>query len=128
MDKSSQMKFTALRPMLWTDKLEETIVFYTGILGFTCSERNEEWGWASLYRNEAELMLAKPNAHIPFDKPVFTGSFYFTVDDVESLWQDLKTKATIVYELETFEWGMREFAINDNNGYILQFGQNIEDS
>ena len=26
-------------------------------------------------------------------------------------------------EIETFEWGMREFAIYDNNGYVLQFGQ-----
>ena len=72
-------------------------------------------------------MLAKPNAHTPFDKAHFTGSFYFTVDDVETLWQDLKNKAKVVYELETFEWGMREFAIYDNNGYMLQFGQDIED-
>ena len=53
------MKFTALRPMLWTDKLEETITFYTGILGFTCGEKNEEWGWASLHRNNAELNVGE---------------------------------------------------------------------
>ena len=27
---------------------------------------------------------------------------------------------------EDFEHGMREFAIYDNNGYMLQFGQEIE--
>jgi hypothetical protein len=27
--------------------------------------------------------------------------------------------------MEDFEYGMREFAIRDNNGYILQFGQEI---
>jgi hypothetical protein len=26
------------------------------------------------------------------------------------------------YPLETFEYGLREFAIYDNNGYMLQFG------
>ncbi len=35
----------------------------------------------------------------------------------------LKDKAAIVYPLEDFDYGMREFAIRDNNGYILQVGQ-----
>ena len=41
------------------------------------------------------------------------------------LWQQIKERATVVYPLEDFEYGMREFAIRDNNGYILQFGQEI---
>ena len=38
-----------------------------------------------------------------------------------------KTKQTIVYPIENFYYVMREFAIRDNNGYILQFGQEITD-
>lgn len=120
-------KFQAMRPMLWTQQLKETIDFYVKILGFTCGEYNEEWGWASLHKEEVEIMLAKPNEHTPFDKPVFTGSFYIHVDNVEEVWEQLKDKATICYEIETFEWGMREFAIYDNNGYLLQFGQDVEE-
>ncbi|NHQ72651.1 bleomycin resistance family protein, partial [Elizabethkingia miricola] len=30
------------------------------------------------------------------------------------------------YNIEDFPWQMREFAIYDNNGYILQFGQDVE--
>ncbi len=112
--------------MLWTDKFEETIDFYTQILGFTCGERSEEWSWASLNKDDVHLMIAKPNGHVTFDKPKFTGSFYFNTDDVEKLWLQLKSKAKICYNIETFDWGMREFAIYDNNGYILQFGQNVE--
>ena len=37
----------------------------------------------------------------------------------------LKDKAAIVYPLEDFDYRMRKFAIRDNNGYILQFGQEI---
>jgi hypothetical protein len=40
---------------------------------------------------------------------------------------ELKDKAKICYEPETFEWGMREFGIYDNNGYLLQFGQEMEE-
>lgn len=119
------MKYKRLTPMLWTEDLQASIVFYTQILGFTCAEFNEEWQWAALHLDAIELMLAKPNQHTPYDKICFTGSFYIEVDDVETLWHHLKNKVTIVYELETFDWGMKEFAIKDTNGYMLQFGQNI---
>ncbi len=118
------MNIKRLTPMLWTDKLEETITFYTEILQFTCGEKNTDWGWASLHNGNAEIMLAKPNEHSAFTKCNFTGSFYFEVDDVETIWGQLKDKSEIVYPLESFEWGMREFAIYDNNGYLLQFGEN----
>ena len=37
----------------------------------------------------------------------------------------MKDKAEVVYPIEDFDYGMREFAIRDNNGYLLQFGQEI---
>lgn len=120
--------FSAVCPMLYTNELEATIEFYTGILGFTCSEKNTDWGWAILVRDAAEIMLAKPNEHIPFDKPNFTGSFYIQVVDADQLWNQLKEKVKICYEIEDFDWGMREFAIFDNNGYTLQFGHPISEA
>ena len=62
-----------------------------------------------------------------FERPTFTGSFYVNVDNVNDIWTSLKQNTNIVYGIEDFEWGMREFAIYDNNGYIIQFGQNIKD-
>lgn len=121
------MKLRALRPILWTKQLNETIDFYVNTLDFTCGEKNEDWGWASLHKDDVEIMLAKPNAHTPFNKPVFTGSFYIQTDDVNTLWEQLKDKTSIVYPIETFDWEMREFAIYDNNGYMLQFGQDVAD-
>lgn len=119
------MKLLELRPMLWTENLRETIDFYTGVLDFTCGEVNEDWGWATLWKDDIAIMLARPNAHTPFEKPVFTGSFYFNVEDVDALWEQLKDKARISYGIDNFEYGMREFAIYDNNGYLLQFGTEI---
>ncbi|WP_264521108.1 VOC family protein [Flavobacterium sp. N1994] len=119
------MKFQPIVPMIWTEQLSETIDFYCTILGFTCSEKNEEWGWASLFKDDCQLMFAKPNQHTSFEKPTFTGTFYINVDDVETLWKLLKEKVNVVYQLETFDWGMKEFAICDNNGYRIQFGQDI---
>lgn len=70
-------------------------------------------------------MFAFPNEHEPFEKPIFTGSLYVNVDDVDTLWEKLKDKTKICYPVENFEYGMREFAIYDNNGYLIQFGQEI---
>ncbi|WEK71142.1 MAG: VOC family protein [Candidatus Chryseobacterium colombiense] len=120
-------KYKSLRPILWTENLEDTIGFYIHVLGFTLQERNDDWQWASLEKDGIEIMLTKPNQHEDFKGIGFTGSFYFTVDHVDELWEDLKTKAKVCYEIETFDWEMREFAVYDNNGYILQFGQHIDE-
>ena len=112
--------------MLWTNAIRETITFYSETLGFILDEYNEDWGWASLHLDNIGIMIAKPNEHTPFDRPAFTGSFYINTDDVEGWWNKLKDKVNVCYDLETFEYGMREFAIYDNNGYLLQYGAEIE--
>ena len=112
--------------MLWTENIQETIDFYTNNLGFVCGERNDDWGWAAMHKDNVEIMIAKPNAHTSFEKPVFTGSLYINTDHVDELWEQLKDKTKVCYAIDNFDWKMREFAIYDNNGYILQFGQEIK--
>ena len=119
------MKIMELRPMLWTEDLKGTVDFYVETLGFTCNELREDWGWTSMSIDCGAIMFARPNEHIPFDMIGCTGSFYFNTDDVEAWWEKLKDKAEVCYGIENFEHGMREFAIYDNNGYMLQFGQEI---
>jgi uncharacterized glyoxalase superfamily protein PhnB len=119
------MKLESIRPMLAVNNIDETVRFYRNILGFECA--NQMDGWAALSRDNVELMISLPNAHEPFEKPTFTGSIYFNTIDVDALWEQIKDKTRIVYPIENFFYGMREFAIRDNNGYILQFGQEITD-
>ena len=120
------MKLTFLRPMIWTSQMKESIDFYTNILKFTLGEYNEEWGWASLHRDEVGIMLAKPNEHTPFEKPAYTGSFYINTDEVDYWWNELKDKVNLCYGIENFEYKMREFAFYDNNGYLIQYGTEIK--
>jgi uncharacterized glyoxalase superfamily protein PhnB len=117
------MKMQSLTPMLWVKDLEEAIRFYRDILGFACVKQVE--GWACLKKDAVEIMLSLPNEHEPFDRLQCTGSFYFRCDDVDALWNEVRDRATVVYPLENFPYGMREFAIRDNTGYILQFGREI---
>lgn len=121
------MPLTALSPMFTTNQLTETIEFYTSVLGFHCKTYSKEYGWASLERDGLQIMLNTPNAHLPFKEPQWTGSLYFYTDKVDEIWDQVKNYPRICYPLETFEYGMREFAIYDNNGYLLKFGQSIEE-
>jgi len=102
--------------------------YYTTTLGFELL--NEMEGWAAIARNGVELMFSlpidRPDPASKFTKPTLTGSLYFRTDDIDTLWLDLKEKANILYPIADFDYGMREFAILDINGYVLQFGQEIE--
>ena len=124
---SIAMKYKALTPMLWTAELQATIEFYTAILGFQLDELNQEWGWCNMSKDDLHIMFAVPNQQTPFVGPKLTGSLYILVEEVDTLWAKLQDKATIFYPIENFEHGMREFAILDNNGYVLQFGKEIEE-
>jgi uncharacterized glyoxalase superfamily protein PhnB len=119
------MKLEALTPMLRTKDLQGSVDFYKDILGFECGALSTKRGWASLSRDGVTIMLALPNAPEPFEQPPFTGSLYLRCDDVDAMWEQVKDRAKVCYSVEDFEYGMREFAIHDNNGYLLQFGQEI---
>lgn len=95
------------------------------MLGFECVNRMH--AWAALQKDNVEIMISLPNAHAPFEKPILTGSLYFNSSDVDSLWNEVKDKSFTVYPIENFFYGMREFAIRDNNGYVLQFGEEVTD-
>jgi uncharacterized glyoxalase superfamily protein PhnB len=120
------MKVLALTPMLQTEDMDESIRFYTEVLGFTLDNRDESWGWAHLTLGHVSVMFSSPNEHAEISKSIFSGSFYFRVQNVDDVWEKLKDKTAVCYPIENFEYGMREFAIYDNNGYILQFGKPID--
>lgn len=111
--------------MLWTENLEATIQFYKLYLNLELIEFNTSWGWACMGNGDFEIMFASPNEHTSYDKIVFTGSFYYTTNKVNDWWQKLEKHPNIFYPIENFDHGMREFAIKDNNGYIIQIGQEL---
>jgi catechol 2,3-dioxygenase-like lactoylglutathione lyase family enzyme len=49
---------------------------------------------------------------------------YITVDDVASLYAEYQRRDVMFAQpLDTKPWGMREFVVWDNSGFILHFGQ-----
>ena len=116
-------RLLSIFPTLYTKELDATIQFYRDVLGFVIEDYTEEWGCVFARKDGIELMLALPNDHIRFDRPSFTGSIYIRCEEVDQLWQAFKDKTNIAYPIEDFDYGIREFAIYDNNGYMIQFGE-----
>ncbi len=119
------MKLDSLVPILRTWNLAESMAFYTNVLGFECERHEPDREWASLCRDDVRIMFAPPNAHEGDVGPKFTGSLYIRTDDVAQIWAHIRGRCRVCYSLEDFDYGMREFAIYDNNGYVIQFGQPI---
>jgi len=119
------MAFNHLIPMLEVEDMEESITFYQSILGFSCAERVSE-EWALLEKDDAQVMLSRRFFKDKYPNTCMTGSLYIYCDDIDVVWQILKDKVEICYPIEDFEYGMREFAIFDCNGYRIQFGHEIK--
>lgn len=122
------MKVKHLFPMLATENIAETLEFYTRFLGFECQGKYPEENpcWISLWNGKTEIAFNLPNEHIAFKSPILTGSIYLHVENIDEVWETLKDKVEIIYEIENFDYGMREFGIRDCNGYILNLGEEIK--
>ena len=108
---------------LSTEDVTRSVKFYVEQLGFTCTLQLE--GFARVRLGAADIILALPNAHVPWQGPRFTGSIYLDVDNLDQLWASLKNRARIAYPIETMEYGVREFGLLDDNGYQLSFAQHV---
>lgn len=106
---------------LATEDVARSVQFYLDQLGFTCPLQLDGFARVRLGGHYAWL----PNAHLPWQGPRFTGSIYLEVDNVDELWKSLKTRARIVYPIETMEYGVREFGLLDDNGCRLSFAQHV---
>ncbi|HKV40342.1 MAG TPA: VOC family protein [Blastocatellia bacterium] len=122
------MNLCRLTILLETDNVEETVTFYTDLLGFTCHSFFPAEGprtWVDLRRDDISIMFSARNAHSTVKTPTMTGSLYFNTDDVDGAWERLNGKVVVEYPIENFDYRMREFAVRDCNGYLIQFGQEL---
>ena len=61
--------------------------------------------------------MRTPNA------PIFSGTLYVMTNDLDSLAQEFKGKVEFVWGPEVMDYGMKEFAVQDPNGYFIAFSE-----
>ena len=90
---------------------------------------NKKYVYAMMSRDGIEFMFQRTDSigeDIPPLKDVSQGasvSFYMEVENLETLYQELKSNTDVMIELKTAWYGMQEFYIKDCNGYILGFAE-----
>jgi len=106
-------------------------VHYRDVLGFSCEYSAGPPGsppeFAIYSRDGAPILfrrVADSGLICPNERQGGTWDVFFWVDDVGSLYDELRDKgAVVVYEPMVQPYGMKEFAVRDPNGYVLGFGQ-----
>lgn len=107
----------------------ETLKFYEEMLGFqkvlTIPETGEDLQFTILKKDNITLMFQEqknliqeyPSLDCEEIKPCLT--LFITVSNVLELYDILKAKVQLASELHKTFYGKNEFAIFDNNGFIL---------
>jgi len=122
----SMAKLLRLAPQLEVADLRRTIVFYVERLGFTlcASWPQADPSWCMLERDGVQLMFVHG---LHAGKPRMSGKLAFVTDDVMAVHERVRRHARIVYGPEVYHYGMKEFALEDPDGYMISFGQETDE-
>lgn len=126
-----ETKFYRTEPVLLVHDVAETAVFYRDQLGFSIDFLyGDPPVHAGISRGDwtasgAIIQLSQ----IPPERSIVPLSGYlyiFVGRDIDELYEVYKTQGvTIRDEPTSYPWGLREFAIEDNNGHVLRFGTSV---
>jgi len=137
---------TKLTPNLMVGDITASAMFYQDVLGFRfvagvkagsrdmVNELSEEatLQWAMVMRDEQGIMF-QTRQSLAQEWPGFadmplsaSAALYLEVDDVTQAYEQVKGRAEVILELRTTFYGMREFWIRDNNGYVVTVAQRVE--
>lgn len=132
-----------LTPNFEVSDIRETVLFYEQNLGFqlimavtedqsgidqTLSE-GSVYVYAMVQKDDVELMFQRTDSFktdVSLAEGLTIGasvSFYMDIEGIADFYQSLKDKNLTLTELKTTWYGMREFYLKDNNGYILGFAE-----
>ena len=140
------MKANKLTPNFEVQNIRETIDFYQNTLGFSLVMAvpetqdgieqsltdGKEYVYALVSKDSVEMMFQRTDSFkedVHLAKELSMGasvSFYMEIDGIDSFYEQIKDKGLNPTELKTAWYGMREFYLKDNNGYILGFAEKSE--
>lgn len=144
------MMKNGLAPNLMTENVADTVRYYQDTLGFKLLMAVEPVEnaqpnfpteltdgmhliWANMRFEKAEFMFQSRETlveEVPVLKDALIGAsqtLYIRLDqDVDAHYERLKDKVKVVVKPITKFYGMREWYLQDCNGYVLCFGQMME--
>jgi len=121
------MQISGAIPQLRTTDLAESIRFYTSMLGLTLEFQYQDF-YAGIRAGSHLIHLKLVDKKDPSIDFVDAGEhfhLYLETDDVVAAADALKTRGVrLVKDVHETAWGTKEFAIHDDQGHTLYFGEN----
>jgi len=129
------MKFNKLIPELSVINFEKSLNFYTKILGFKVEYTREKFAFLSL--EGSQIMIEEVNdtwKTAELEYPLGRGiNFQIEVKDIEPIVKSLEKNKYNLFKKPKDNWykvedkliGCKEFLVQDIDGYLLRFSQNI---
>ena len=112
-----------LVPALLVRDMRETLEFYDRLgfrlTGGQSAESNPSW--AEVERDSVVLQFHINPPHGTPSSPICSGTFYMFPASVTDLAEEFRGKVEFAWGPEVMDYGMREFGVQDPNGYYLAF-------
>jgi catechol 2,3-dioxygenase-like lactoylglutathione lyase family enzyme len=112
-----------ISPMLATADMEETILFYQGVLGFSPTMKSPEY---SIMERDGQTIHFQKAASDEVMRCVRGHTeIYIEVSGIHALWEHVKTFKSHYQTRDLFEreYGMTEFHVADPNGCLVFVGE-----
>jgi lactoylglutathione lyase len=124
--------FRKLTPNLLVASVERSLAFYVDTLGFSRGMTvpdESPFAFASVTGGAVEIFFNDAVGAVKeypgfAGKPIgATGTLFIEVEGVDVLHDRIKPAVKIVMPIVTQFYGMREFAIEDPDGYVITFAE-----
>jgi len=137
------MGFNKLTPNFEVSDLRESVHFYQSVLGFTLTAavpethdgvdpeliEGKNYVFAMMKNGDVELMFQRSDS-FKHDVEIATNeiigasvSFYIEIAGIQEFYNEIKGKVPAITAMKTTWYGVNEFYMKDNSGYILGFGE-----
>jgi lactoylglutathione lyase len=124
-----------LTPNMIVSSVDASLAFYEEVLGFerglTVPEQ-APFVFASVTSGPVEIFF-NDRSTVAKESPQFAGrtfgggnTMFIELDAVDAYHDAIKDRVKLVMPLVTQWYGMREFAIEDPDGYIITFAERVE--
>ena len=134
---SLQITATKITPNLIVSNVEQSLAFYTDVLGFARGMTVPEQPplvFASCTSGAVEIFF-NDRSTVTKESPQMAGlsfgggnTMFIEVENVDALHDRVRADVKIVLPIRTQWYGMREFAITDPDGYVITFAQRVATS
>ena len=119
-------KFHRVSPFIPVKNLMQTLDYYRDRFGFY-----DEWTWGDIdggiRRDDMRLLFTEEPGYV---SAINNENTHFVliwfVDNVDDIYKEFKERnIKIENDIESKPWGIREFSIQDLNGYLIRISEGI---